>query len=113
MLTYTQIAFNGAMALLMGLLVGIEREHAHKDIPWFAGIRTFPLITLFGFLCGLAALAGQGWILPVGLAGVSAVAVAAYMVRSQGPYNLNPAHLRGQDLHMSLYSSKPDRCLLS
>jgi len=46
MLTDTQIAFNGAMALLMGLLVGIEREHAHKDLPWFAGIRTFPLITL-------------------------------------------------------------------
>ena len=86
MLTYTQIAFNGAMALLMGLLVGIEREHAHKDIPWFAGIRTFPLITLFGFLCGLADLAGHAWTLPVGLAGVSAVAVAAYMVRSQGPY---------------------------
>jgi uncharacterized membrane protein (DUF4010 family) len=86
MLAYTQIAFNGAMALLMGLLVGIEREHSHKDIPWFAGIRTFPLITLFGFLCGLAALAGWGWMLPVGLAGVSAVAVAAYLVRSQGPY---------------------------
>ena len=35
----------------MGLLVGIERERAHEDIPWFAGIRTFPLFTLFGFLC--------------------------------------------------------------
>jgi uncharacterized membrane protein (DUF4010 family) len=86
MLAYTQIAFNGAMALLMGLLVGVEREHSHKDIPWFAGIRTFPLITLFGFLCGLAAQAGFGWMLPVGLAGVSAVAVAAYIVRSQGPH---------------------------
>jgi uncharacterized membrane protein (DUF4010 family) len=85
MLTYNQIAFNGAMALLMGLLVGIEREHAHKDLPWFAGIRTFPLITLFGFLCGLADQSGQKWILPVGLAGVSAVAVVAYLVRSQGP----------------------------
>jgi len=85
MLTYNQIAFNGAMALLMGLLVGIEREHAHKDLPWFAGIRTFPLITLFGFLCGLADLQGQKWLLPVGMAGVSAVAVAAYLVRSQGP----------------------------
>jgi uncharacterized membrane protein (DUF4010 family) len=74
------------MALLLGLLVGIEREHAHKDIPWFAGIRTFPLITLFGFLCGLADLSGQHWMLPVGLAGVIAVAVAAYLVRSQGPY---------------------------
>jgi uncharacterized membrane protein (DUF4010 family) len=86
MLTYTQIAFNGAMVLLMGLLIGIEREHAQKDIPLIAGIRTFPLITLFGFLCGLAAKAGWGWMLPVGLAGVCAVTVAAYMVRSQGPH---------------------------
>src|SRR5208337_2563784 len=86
MLTYTQIVFNGAMALLMGLLIGIEREHAQKDTPLIAGIRTFPLITLFGFLCGLAAKAGWGWMLPVGLAGVCALAVAAYMVRSQGPY---------------------------
>ena len=86
MLTYTQIAFNGAMALLMGLLIGVEREHLQKDIPLIAGVRTFPLITLFGFLCGLVAKAGWGWMLPVGLAGVSAVAVAAYMVRSQGPH---------------------------
>jgi uncharacterized membrane protein (DUF4010 family) len=92
--TYTQIAFNGAMALLMGLLIGLEREHSigaerepsEKPIPFFAGVRTFPLITLFGFLCGLAARAGWGWMLPVGLAGVCALAVAAYMVWSQGPY---------------------------
>jgi len=45
MLTYTQIAFNGAMALLMGLLIGLEREHSiglerehsQKDIPLIAG----------------------------------------------------------------------------
>jgi uncharacterized membrane protein (DUF4010 family) len=86
MLTDTQIAFNGAMVLLMGLLIGIEREHAQKGTPLIAGIRTFPLITLFGFLCGLAAKAGWGWMLPVGLAGVCAVAVAAYRVRSQGPH---------------------------
>jgi uncharacterized membrane protein (DUF4010 family) len=94
MLTYTQIAFNGAMALLMGLLIGIEREHSigierepsQKDFPFFAGVRTFPLITLFGFLCGLAARAGWGWMLPVGLAGVCAIAVAAFIVWSQGPY---------------------------
>ena len=86
MLTYAQIAFNGAMALLMGLLIGIEREHSQEDIPLFAGIRTFPLITMFGFLCALAARAGWGWMLPVGLVGVSALAVAAYMVKAQGPH---------------------------
>ena len=84
--TYTQIAWNGAMALLMGLLIGIEREHSQKDSPLFAGVRTFPLITLLGFLCGLAAKAGWGWMLPVGLAAVSAIAVAVYRVRAQGPH---------------------------
>jgi len=93
--TYSQIAFNGAMALLMGLLIGLEREHSaniereasQNEVPFFAGVRTFPLITLFGFLCGLTARAGWGWLLPVGLAGVCALAVAAYIVRSsQGPY---------------------------
>jgi uncharacterized membrane protein (DUF4010 family) len=84
--TYTQVAFNGAMALLMGLLIGIEREHSQEDVPLFAGIRTFPLITMFGFLCALAAKAGWGWLLPVGLAGVCALAVAAYRAKAQGPH---------------------------
>src|SRR5208337_309563 len=92
--TYSQIAFNGAMVLLMGLLIGLEREHSisierepsQDEVPFFAGVRTFPLITLFGFLCGLTAKAGWGWMLPVGLAGVCAIAVAAYIVWSQGPY---------------------------
>jgi uncharacterized membrane protein (DUF4010 family) len=84
--TYTQIAFDGAMALLLGLLIGMEREHSKEQIPLFAGIRTFPLITMFGFLCGLTARAGWGWMLPVGLAGVCALAVAAYMVKARGPH---------------------------
>jgi len=74
------------MALLMGLLIGIEREHYEKDGLLFAGVRTFPLITLFGFLCGLAAGAGWRWMLPVGLASVSALAVAAYRIKAQGPH---------------------------
>lgn len=37
------------IALLLGLLVGLQREKAHSHI---AGLRTFPLITCFGTLCG-------------------------------------------------------------
>ena len=38
------------IALLMGLLVGLQREHAASPL---AGLRTFPLITILGSVCAL------------------------------------------------------------
>ncbi|MFB3924271.1 MAG: MgtC/SapB family protein [Terriglobia bacterium] len=82
-----QIAQNGAMVLLMGLLIGLERQHSQKeDEPLFAGFRTFPVVALTGFLSALMARAGVPWVLPVALAGVAAVAVAAYYVTAQGQH---------------------------
>lgn len=82
-----QIAYNGAMVLLMGLLIGLEREYSRaEDEPLFAGVRTFPLISLTGFLSTLVARAGFGWVLPVALGGVCAVAVAAYVVKARGAH---------------------------
>jgi uncharacterized membrane protein (DUF4010 family) len=85
--TNLQIAYNGAMVLLMGLLIGLEREHSQpEDEPLFAGVRTFPLITLIGFMSGLVARVGSVWVLPVALAGVGAMAVASYTVKARGPH---------------------------
>jgi uncharacterized membrane protein (DUF4010 family) len=85
--TNLQIAYYGGMTLLMGLLIGLEREHSQKpDEALFAGVRTFPLITLVGFLSGLVARAGAGWVLPVALAGVCAISVAAYVITARGPH---------------------------
>jgi len=82
-----QIAYNGGMVLLLGLLIGLERQHSQKaDEPLFAGFRTFPVIALTGFLSGLIARTGYPSILPVALAGVSAIAVAAYFVTAQGKH---------------------------
>ena len=82
-----QIAYNGGMVLLIGLLIGLERQHSQKaDEPLFAGFRTFPVIALTGFLSALIARAGSPWILPVALAGVTAIAVAAYYVTAQGQH---------------------------
>ena len=68
--TYPQIAWHGAMALLMGLLIGLEREHSQRgDEPLFAGVRTFPIIVLSGYLSGLLTQAGFTWVLPVALGG--------------------------------------------
>ena len=85
--TYHELAYNGAMALLLGLLIGLEREHSQsKDESLFAGVRTFPLITLTGFLAALVAKVGFAWVLPVAMAGVCAMAVTAYVVKARGPH---------------------------
>ncbi len=85
--TFVQIAYNGAMVLLMGMLIGLERQHSQKaEEPLFAGVRSFPVIILTGYLSGLIARAGFPWMLPVALGGVIAIAVAAYYVTAQGQH---------------------------
>ena len=85
--SYPQIAWQGAMALLMGLLIGLERQHSQRsDEPLFAGVRTFPIIVLTGYLCGLLTKAGFAWVLPVALAGTCAIVVTAYAETLSGPH---------------------------
>ena len=60
------------LSLGLGLLVGMQRESANSKT---AGIRTFPLITLTGTICGLLSKEFNGWILAAGF-----VAIAALMV---------------------------------
>ena len=75
--TLDNVAAGLAQALLIGLLLGLERERsrAGEAIEGFAGIRTFPLFTLAGFLA--AVLAGPAPLaLPALLIGVAALAVA-------------------------------------
>lgn len=70
-------ALQGALtALLVGLLLGLERQRSHRaDEELFAGIRTFPMLTLAGYL---AALSGAPWAVPAAVLGVSALAVTSY-----------------------------------
>jgi uncharacterized membrane protein (DUF4010 family) len=51
-LTYFEPWWRFFIALLIGALIGLEREFIQQkeEIPEFAGIRTFPLIALFGAL---------------------------------------------------------------
>ena len=60
------------IALGLGLLVGLQREWAEDKR---AGIRTFPLITLFGVVCALLAEVYGGWILVGGLLTLGAMMV--------------------------------------
>lgn len=58
------------LAVLLGLLVGLQREVAKTK---YAGMRTFALVSLFGALCGLLAERFGGWVLAAGFAGIVAV----------------------------------------
>lgn len=61
------------ISLLLGLLVGLQRERTESNI---AGFRTFPLITTFGTLCAILAEAVSApWVMGVGFAGVISLAV--------------------------------------
>lgn len=69
--------------MLLGLLVGLQREHAASRT---AGMRTFPLITLLGTV---SALLGA-WAVAAGLLGVATVLVFGSLVRwrQDGPNGL-------------------------
>jgi uncharacterized membrane protein (DUF4010 family) len=67
-----------AISLALGLLVGLQRQHQNARI---AGIRTFPLITLFGTVCALLAQDFGGWILGAGALGTTALLVAANLMQ--------------------------------
>ena len=67
-----------AVALGLGLLVGVQRERAEDPL---AGVRTFPLITLVGGLAAeLSLQLDAPWIFAVGLAGLTALLVTGYAV---------------------------------
>jgi uncharacterized membrane protein (DUF4010 family) len=66
------------LAVALGLLVGLQRERAKSQL---AGIRTFPLIALFGVFCGALAERMGAWIVVGGLLGLAAFTVMANVIR--------------------------------
>lgn len=70
------------ISLLLGLLVGLQRERAESSI---GGIRTFPLIAAFGTLCGWLALEHGGWTVAAGFIALAALlAMSNYMLTRSG-----------------------------
>ena len=67
-----------AIALCVGLLVGMQRERKASPI---AGIRTFPLITLLGSFSAILADAFNGWVLAAGFLAVSVMLLVGNLVQ--------------------------------
>jgi len=60
------------IAVGLGLLVGLQRERVKAGL---AGLRTFPLITMLGAMCGMLAVALGAWVLAAGFLALAAMIV--------------------------------------
>jgi uncharacterized membrane protein (DUF4010 family) len=69
------------IALGLGLLVGLQRESADSQL---AGLRTVPLVTLLGTVCGLLVPLAGGWAVAAGLLGVAAATAMGNLARIRG-----------------------------
>ncbi len=81
-----QLLWSLAAALLIGALVGIEREKKKSESEdlGIGGVRTFILFALSGAVAAwLAERLGSGWVFAVPLLGVAALAVAGYLAQAR------------------------------
>ena len=67
---FTPVLLKFGVSLGLGLLVGLQRERSSAHI---AGIRTFPLITVLGTLCGFLARDPGGWVAAAGFLAIAAL----------------------------------------
>ena len=65
------------ISLLLGLLVGLQREHVGEGRP---GMRTFPLITVFGTVAAVLGMEFGGWIVAAGLICLVAVSTFPHLI---------------------------------
>jgi uncharacterized membrane protein (DUF4010 family) len=80
-LTTLELFKNFALAILLGALMGLERERSGGR---FAGMRTFPLISLTGAVSALLGdLTGNHWVVAAGLIGVTILAVTGNLLQAR------------------------------
>lgn len=74
-----------ALALALGFLIGLERERsgAAKQGRVFAGVRTFTLVSLFGFACAWLHNLGLAAAVPVGLTATAVMAALEYQAKQR------------------------------
>lgn len=88
-LSFAALALRLGAALAIGLMIGLQREFAHRQeqnarAGLFAGARTFMLISLLGAVSGLAAeLLQTAWIVLFALIATGALLTVAHLIGAQ------------------------------
>lgn len=73
----SNLIYQLAIAVALGLLVGLQRERAENTV---AGIRTFALIGMLGVFAGVVGSAVGDWVIAAGLLSLAALAVMANLL---------------------------------
>lgn len=77
----TQLFQSLAISVLLGGLVGLQRQRVDSPL---GGVRTFPLVTVFGSLCAILAGTFGGWTIAAGmLATVAVIVLGSRQFRSE------------------------------
>ena len=73
------------VALALGFLVGLERESRGSSLSGklTAGVRTFTLISLFGFGCAWLNRINIDFIIPIGIIVIGAMILASYLAKQK------------------------------
>jgi len=73
------------VAIALGFLVGLERETRGSSIPskLTAGVRTYTLISLFGFGCAWLYRLSIEFIIPVGIVVIGAMVLTSYLAKQK------------------------------
>ena len=69
------------IALVLGLLVGMQREQVATQL---AGLRTFALITVLGTICGLLAVNFGGWVIAAGFLALTGALMTGHVAELKG-----------------------------
>jgi uncharacterized membrane protein (DUF4010 family) len=79
---HPELLLRFGIALLIGILIGLEREYARlkEEVRAFAGVRTFPLIALLGCSAALITDLTGGWAFGVLLLLLGVLVAIAYAV---------------------------------
>jgi uncharacterized membrane protein (DUF4010 family) len=76
----TELRF--AIALALGFLVGLERESIKSEQKFvFGGVRTHPIISMFGFGCAWLYQVGAIYMLPAGMLAIASLTSIAYIAK--------------------------------
>lgn len=68
----------------IGMIMGLEREHQQQgEVRHFAGMRTFPLLAIFGFIVGFLSDQYLPWLLPAVTLGLLILISVAYYIQAQ------------------------------
>ncbi len=85
-----EVLIGFGISLGIGFLIGLERQFS-KEVKekeeQFAGVRTYTMISVFGFLSALISKEFGNWVIGVSLIGVFALVIVSYILIARTPGN--------------------------